>query len=82
MYFSMGSKKHAAGLNNFSKSYNVESILAAECVWVWWVEKNKRVGPESEKPVSPVVEVAVGVSLGLVILHMESMAPILPISIL
>lgn len=73
--------EHAAGLNNFSRSYNVESILAAECVWVWWVE-NKKVGPESEKPVSSVVEVAAGVSLGLVILHMESMAPILFISIL
>lgn len=49
---------------------------------MWWVEKNKRVGPESGTPVSSVVAVAVGIRFRLVILHMESMAPVLPISIL
>lgn len=73
---------HADGLNNSSRSYKVESILAAERVWEWWVEKNKGVGPESETPVSSVVNVAVGVSWGLVILYMKSVAPIFPISVL
>lgn len=43
---------------------------------MWWLEKNKRLGPDCENPVSPIVEVAVAVSLGLVILHMKSMRPI------
>lgn len=34
---------HADGLNNSSRSYNVESIPVAERVWLWCVEKNKRV---------------------------------------